>query len=245
MAKQIAQSTRVYYAGYDLGTATRQWSIELAVDALDPTSINDAGERVLAGARKDKFTWAGLFDSSLSAEAIGSALVGGTPNILTVTLGSGTAAVAFIGSALQIASKPAAKIGELVDLTAAYAIDGSYTKGRSFGQATSIGTGSFSGTMDQNGMDGISATGNTSGFSLVVQFISAELGSGTGIGSLRIQHCNDGTGWANVAGTMLLSGAPTALILTSTATLNRFVMLLSTGTAGSLTFNAVLVRNIP
>src|SRR3990167_7869458 len=120
MAKKYSRDVAIYYDGYDIGTAMTSVQLSIAVDALDPTSLGDSAERVLAAIRKDALEVSGLFDDDSMALDAAAALIGSSTGIFSVSLGTDPGAISYVGTAFFRQFKPAAKIGDLVKLEGAF-----------------------------------------------------------------------------------------------------------------------------
>ena len=120
MAKKYSKDVAIYYDGYDIGTAMTSMQLSIAVDALDPTSLGDSAERVLAAIRKDALEVSGLFDDDSMALDAAAALIGSSTGIFSVSFGTAAGAISYVGTAFFKQFKPAAKIGDLVKLEGAF-----------------------------------------------------------------------------------------------------------------------------
>lgn len=168
-----------------IGTATRSWKVTLEAGALDQTAVTDAGEKVLAGHRKDAFTWSGLFDDDASVDA----LMGSMPtplNIIGVFIGTATGSVGYSFVMTEVSVKPSAKLGELV------AQEFVVSCGTGAIQLSKVlshqwDTGTVTGT--SGSVDGGAAT--TSGFTWYV--FAHDVGTASTM-NVRLLHSTSGTG---------------------------------------------------
>src|SRR3990167_5647794 len=120
MAKKYSKDVAIYYDGYDIGTSMTSMQLSIAVDALDPTSLGDSAERVLADIRKDALEVSGLFDDDSMALDAAVALIGSSTGIFSVSFGTAKGDISYVGTAFFKQFKPAAKIGDLVKLEGAF-----------------------------------------------------------------------------------------------------------------------------
>jgi len=195
MAKLSADLIRVYFAGFDIGTATTSVDVTLAVEPLDPTSLGDGAERAIAGIRNDSVEWAGLFDdSTLAADTAGSLVLGsgGTNNVFAVHIGTNTGSVAFAGTAIMFSVKGGGGVKDIVYQEATWQPDGVLEKG--FTQCVkTMMTGSNSSTFLNFGA---SSTGSGRWYLQVFSY------AGGGSTTITLQH-----GSATVAGSLFGIGS--------------------------------------
>lgn len=191
MAEKLASDVRVFYDGFDLGTATTRVSVILQVDALDPTTIPDVAERVLASERKDAAEWAGLFDDGTSADAAGKAFVGGAGTaVFTMLIGTVLADRAYSGTAHILDTKVVTNIGDLVQQELTIQPSQAWDRGVHFGVKTAK---SSSGTVNTGTQD--NSGSSVDGGVFYVHLHNIASGTITPV----LEDSNTGTTWSPVA----------------------------------------------
>ena len=234
MAKISADKMRVYFAGFDFGTATTSASVELAVAALDPTTIADSAERAIAGIRADAVEWAGLYDdSTLSPDVAGSLVIGSnTNNVISVHIGTSISGVAFAGTVVMLAAKAGGGVKDLVYQEAMLQPDGTLEKG-----FTQIIRTAFTGS----GSSAFLETGGSSvnGGRWYLQVFSY---TGGGSATITLQHgSSTAAGSLVTAGTVIIS-TRNSFISALTSTLRQFTRIIKDAT-GTAEVAVILVRS--
>ena len=232
MGKKISSDVLCYFGGYDVGTATTSVAITQQVDALDPTALGDAAERVLAGLRKDEITWGGLFDDGTSMDAAAAALVPTGTSVFSVLLGSGTGAVAYSGTAFNLQGKAVASVAELVKYEAVLKPDLSLGRGLVLPAKTTITGSASQGTLDNSAL-------STAGGEWHVHVFGY---TGAGTGTLALQDSSTGTAWTNL-GTVVGLNARTSSRTTFTGTVNRYTRVIGTLAGTNITYATVFIRS--
>lgn len=188
MAKKWSKDIRIYFGGYDPGTHTTRHAVGLVVNPLDPTSYGDAAERVLAGERADTFEWAGWFENSDAdgLDKAASVLLGSaTNNVISVTYGSATGDLTYVGTGYLLAEQGVARIGELGRMEAEFEPDQKWGVGAHYGLHVSLDDGTVTGSIDGGGT-------TTAGGAFYVHAFS--IGAS---GSVSLQQSPDGTTFAD------------------------------------------------
>lgn len=225
---------RVYFGGYDIGTATTRVAMFLGVDSLDPTSFPDGAERVLRGVRRDRVEWAGLFDNDNSHDAAMSSLIGsGTNNVFSLLIGTGAGSIAYVGTALLTLGKPTGEVAGLVRQEGAFQPDNQLLRGVHYGSATNYNflSGGNSGTHDNT-------TATTAGGTL---FMHAFGSVTTGSGTVQLEDSADGTTFVAIGTLILTITARTAQRVNIGGTIRRYTRFAVSGT-GTLGIALILVR---
>lgn len=221
----------MYFAGFDFGTATTSVGVELAVAALDPTTIADNAERAIAGIRADTVEWAGLYDdSTLSPDVAGSLVIGSnTNNVFSVHIGTTTGNVAYVGTAIMFAAKAGGGVKDLVYQEAAFKPDGSWDRGKTHVIRTVFTADTDSGSID-NGAS------STAGFKWYIHVFSY---SGVASSTISLQDGTNGATFVSVDSTSI--STRTSSVKTSTGTLRRYTRLFIQP-SGTLSVAIALVR---
>lgn len=212
MPFRSASVVRFHFGGYDAGTHTTSVHISLALDAaLDPTALTDVAERVLAGIRNDKVTWAGLFNTGAKSLDSAQALVGTGTHIISLHLGSAAAEPAYLGTSFILAKQNSFNIKELVREEAEFILGGTLMTGTVLYTQT-VSTGTQTGTAVDYGA---LTTGTLSYFVHVFQLTTGTLNvlveSALTTAAAYTLHAS-----ANIT-------TATGTILTATGSINRFV----------------------
>ena len=232
MGKKISSDILVYFGGYDVGTATISVSITQQVDALDPTALGDAAERVLAGLRKDEVTWAGLFDDGTSMDAAAAALIPTGTSVFSVLLGSGTGSVVYSGTAFNLQGKAVASVAELVKYEAVLKPDLSLERGLVLPSKTTITGSASQGTLDNTAL-------TTAGGAWGIHVFGY---TGAGTGTLGLEHSSTGTAWV-VLGTLVGINGPKSARQTFTGTVNRYTRVIGTLAGTNMTYATIFIRS--
>lgn len=232
MAKLFSKQVSVYFAGFDLGTATTSTMISLELEALDKTALGDGAETVIAGIRHDQAEWSGLYDDGTSMDAAGSAMIGsGTNNVLSVHIGTTIGSRAYAGTALLLMTKPLSSVKGLVQQEAIFKPDQSWDRGQ-----TQLLNTSFTGSGSSGSIDNAALTTGGGKWYLHVFTYS---GGGTTVVSL--EDSADAASWAAV-GTVGAISARSSYRNTFTGTLRRYTRVTKTAT-GTAQLAAVVVRD--
>ena len=231
MAKKLASDVRVYFGGYDPGTATTRISVNLESKVLDPTVIVDVAERATAGERADGLEWAGLFDDGVSMDVAQAVLLGSGTAVWSVLVGTASGDVAYSGTVFSLSAKAPAKIGDLVRYEVTIKPD------QKLDRAKYLGLISKTGTADAN-----SGWLDNAGSSTAGGVIYAHIFPVTGTFQWQYQHSIDQSTIDTLIGwqTNLTS---TGTIIALTGTIRRYVRAASTGTSTTGTLIPILIRN--
>lgn len=232
MAKKKSSDLAVYYGGYDFGTALTRVELTLGINALDPTSLSDAGERATGGLRADAVALTGLFDDINSADAAAAALIPTGTAVLSVLFGQATGDIAYSGTAFFLAAKNPASIGELVRQEVEIKLDQSLDRGMHYAKLAKAGTGAAnSGTLDNTAL----TTAGGVGYIHVLSVTSGTVGA-------ALQDSATGTLWADIPGARVTGSAGTSVKVSFTGTLNQYTKFTMEGT-GIGTALGILVRS--
>ena len=205
MAKFWSGQTRLYYGGYDLGTATTQIQLGRMQVALDTTALNDAAERTVAGLRQDTVTWAGIFDDATSHDAAMAILLGSSPGsnmVLTLHVGTTTGDVAYAGTAMPLRHGVPVAHDELVRAEMDFVNDDTWQRGVGWVRTTLTGTGA---TNSAGSVDNSAASTGSGTFYMQVFDTSG------GTGSVSFQDSADAVTWANLVSVAVATGG-TAIV---------------------------------
>lgn len=233
MAKKYSGDIRIFYDGYDIGTAMTSVQLSVAVDPLDPTSLGDTAERVISGKRNDVLEVSGLYDDGVDALNAAQALLSNGTGIFSVAIGNSIGNQAYAGKTFFLAMKDPANIGDLIKQEASFRPDQAIDRGIILTPKETI-----SGTSSQTGTNDNSAA-STNGGTLYLHDFSH---SGAGTGTIALDHSTDGTTWAakgTVVGLVSQYSAASAF----TGTINRYTRLTRGGAGTSDSIASILVRS--
>lgn len=234
MAKISADQVRVYFAGFDYGTATTSIGVEMAVTGLDPTTVADSAERAIAGIRADTVEWAGLYDdSTLSPDVGGSAMLGSsTNNVISVHIGTNVGSVAFAGTITQLANKAGGGVKDLVYQEAMLKTDGTLEKG--FTQIIrTVFTGSGSSTLLNFGGSSLN------GARWYLQVFSY---TGGGSATITLQHSSSTAAGSFVGTGSVIISTRNSFISSIASTIRQYTRIIKDAT-GTADVAVILVRS--
>lgn len=221
MAKYWSSQIRLYWAGRDVGTATRSWTVGLEAEALDRTAFTHTAELMERGVRKDTFEWAGMFDDDVSMNhAMGTMVGTGTDfnNAWSILFGTATGNRAYAGTAIWTGAKPKGEVRGLAMFDGDWRMDDKWDVGVHYGVpkgwSGTAGGDSVSGTTD-NGAS------STNGLALYIQVLDGANDSGTI--NFRIQDSPDATTWSNIDPNYIISTANYATGTVISGTIARYL----------------------
>jgi len=229
-----SRDVKIYFDKYDLGTATTRWAIALEVQTLDPTTFEDAGDRVVAGLRSDQFEWTGLFDDSASIDEVMGSLLGSGNKALSVVIGSGVGSVAYGATAQMYGGRNPIGHTDLVRAEMNTRPDQAFDVCRVMAPRTTGTASTNFGTLDNLAL-------TTAGGTMYTHMFLMTGSLGTGSGTLRVEDSVDGTTWA-VFTTQLYTTAGADKVVAS-GTLNRRTRAAySSTTAGTASYSIIFNR---
>ena len=190
MAKLWSNQVRVYFEGYDVGTATTQCNVTKEYNTQEITSMGDSAEQFLMGLRTDSFTWSGLFDDDNSMDEASNAVIGSADSMICVALGTATGNRAFAGTGLHNTIDVPASHDQLVQITAGFQPNQAWDASLHYGVRGTLASDGTSGSID-NG------TESTNGGNWYLHLFNTPTGT-AGTSRISFRHSTDAVVWANV-----------------------------------------------
>lgn len=240
MGKFYSNALRLYWGGFNPGTATTSAALGLVSAVVDDTSWGDEAESFTPTLRQDTLTWAGIFDDgSDSMDAAATALLGSsTNNVLSFLVGTGTGSIAYAGTIIQTVVRAPVTFNELVRHEAEFQPDQPWDRGFSYGEATSITTATGSGTTGTIDNSAIS----TATAAWYLQVTTGSFGAGTAIVYLQAATTSD---WIDIATAGGINARTSVRVLTtgSAGTIHRRTRMRVENDGTSITIAGVLSRS--
>ncbi len=242
MTRRLSDKVRLYWGGYDFGSATTQTNMMLSTNAQDPTVLTDSAERALSGIRNDGLTWSGIFESgTLMPDIALASLLGtnaGTNTMATYHVGTTTGDVAYAAQVGAAQHGVPVNVTDLVRHEVTFQNDGTWKRGAGWVRTTLTGTGATNNTGSVN--NGAVSTGSGT---LIVQFLETSGGTGT----LRLQDSADGNTFAFIGATAIAATAGASVRVNigsgGDGTIRQYTRIAEImGTGTQAIFSAVLVR---
>ena len=182
---------RVYFAQFEVGTATVAVGIKREVQDLETTALGDPAERTIPGIRMDKMepAWSGYFHDGTSFDAYKAASVGSGTKVHSILIGTTTGDISY-SAQMQLSSESVNSPNKgVVMAEGSLRPDGTWDRGRVLLVRSTATGSSVSGSVDN------SALSTGSGFFILHVF---SIGAGT-TSTIALQDSADGANFTDLA----------------------------------------------
>lgn len=240
MAFVHGKGTSVLLNSFDLSAYLNSADQTISVETAETTTFGSSSKSYVAGLRDGTVSLSGFFDGAANAvdSVISTALGSATSSVLSVadeglTIGNRALIVQAIDTSYQITGA----VGDVVSISAEFQADGTGTGGS--GQYRGVVLSTLA-TQTGTGPTGLTAVDNTSG---TANGLVANLHVTSNAASLtvKIQHSTDNVTFTDLVTFTTLAGTGTEHKIT-TGTVNRYLRVQWSGTAGSRNFAVFAAR---
>lgn len=240
MAFVHGKGTSVLLNAFDLSAYLNSADQTISVETAETTTFGSSSKSYVAGLRDGTVSLSGFFDGAANAvdSVISTALGSATSSVLSVadeglTIGNRALIVQAIDTSYQITGA----VGDVVSISAEFQADGTGTGGS--GQYRGVVLSTLA-TQTGTGPTSLTAVDNTSG---TANGLVANLHVTSNAASLtvKIQHSTDNVTFTDLVTFTTLAGTGTEHKIT-TGTVNRYLRVQWSGTAGSRNFAVFAAR---